>query len=72
MNRYQAEIDQIKRDRERIQQRIKELKQANIARYGLSGLLGDNDYNKRIQALYGCVDGLDECLCFLARYNRRG
>lgn len=67
--RYEKEMQELKQQREAIQNRIKELNAQYRKAYGNCGWGSNSDIGKRIDALKGNLAGVNEALCFLAKFN---
>lgn len=63
--RYEKEMQELKEQRAAIKARINELN----AEYKNSGWGSDSNYSQRIEALKGNLAGVNEALCFLAKFN---
>lgn len=67
--RYEKEIAELKEQKQRIQQRIKEVRAETKAKYNHDGWGTAN--NKRLNALKGNLAGVNEALSYLIRYQRK-
>lgn len=70
MSRYDAEMNELREQKKRIEQRIEEIKKAINDKTG-KNTWGNDAFGlkKRLLALYGNLSGVNEALCFLATYK---
>lgn len=67
--RYEKEMQELKEQRAAIKARISELTAEYKGTYKNSGWGSDSNYSQRIDALKGNLAGVNEALCFLAKFN---
>lgn len=67
--RYEKEMQELKEQRAAIKARIKELDAEYRRIHKNSGWGSDSDIGKRIDALKGNLAGVNEALCFLAKFK---
>ena len=67
--RYEKEMQELKEQRAAIKARINELNAEYRKEYKNSGWGSDSNIGRRIDALKGNLAGVNEALCFLAKFN---
>lgn len=67
--RYEKEMQELKEQRAAIKARINELNAEYKNTYKNSGWGSNSNIGKRIDALKGNLAGVNEALCFLAKFN---
>lgn len=67
--RYEKEMQELKEQRAAIKARINELNAEYRKEYKNSGWGSDSNIGKRIDALKGNLAGVNEALCFLAKFK---
>lgn len=67
--RYAKEMQELKEQRAAIKARINELNAEYKSAYKNSGWGSESNIGKRIDALKGNLAGVNEALCFLAKFN---
>ena len=67
--RYEKEMQELREQRAAIKARIKELNAEYKSTYKNSGWGSDSNIGKRIDTLKGNLAGVNEALCFLAKFK---